>query len=326
MLSLSYEILPPRLALLPVRAIVGVGFVAHGVAKWSRGPASFGRLLHYLGVPFPAPTAWLVTLLEVFGGLAILAGAAVLLVSIPLIFSMLVAVFTVHLPYGFSSVNTVGLTPAGPRFGPPGYEIGLLYIAALLVLALAGPTAWSVDEYLARHRHRRPPPGERSATIRLQEFDMQRVDTLGRAGLGVSRYGLAFLLILWGSFKFFAFEATAIQPLVSNSPFLSWLYPAFGIRGASAIFGVFEVGAGILIATRPWWPRLSGYASLAASGMFVVTLSFLVTTPGAFGPASPWSGFLLKDVMFLGAALYTAAEALGAAGIERVVARRAVVA
>ena len=155
---------------------------------------------------------------------------------------------------------------------------------------------------------------------------MKRVDTLGRAGLGVSRYGLVFLLILWGSFKFFAFEATAIQPLVSNSPFLSWLYPAFGVRGASAVFGVFEVGSGLLIATRHWWPRLSGYASLAASGMFVITLSFLVTTPDAFGPASPWSGFLLKDIMFLGGALFTAAEALGAAGSQRVVAGEVAVA
>lgn len=152
---------------------------------------------------------------------------------------------------------------------------------------------------------------------------MQRVDALGRAGLGVLRYGLVFLLVLWGSFKFFAFEAVAIQPLVANSPFLSWMYPAFGMRGTSALFGIFEVGAGLLIATRHWYPRLSGYASLAASGMFVITLSFLVTTPDAFGPGSPWSGFLLKDVMFLGAALYTASEALGAAaGGERRATRR----
>lgn len=156
---------------------------------------------------------------------------------------------------------------------------------------------------------------------------MQRVDTLGRAGLAVLRYGMAFLLILWGSFKFFAFEATAIEPLVANSPFLSWLYPAFGTRGASDLFGIFEVGVGILIASRRWFPRLSGYASLAASGMFVITLTFLVTTPDAFGPGSPWSGFLLKDVMFLGAALLTASEALSAAGgVERRgTARRAVV-
>ena len=96
--------------------------------------------------------AWMVTLLEVFGGLAILAGALVTLVSIPLIISMLVAMFTVQLRYGFSSVNTVGLTAAGPVFGPPGYEINLLYIAGLLGLIFARSSALSVDRWLA-HRN-----------------------------------------------------------------------------------------------------------------------------------------------------------------------------
>jgi putative oxidoreductase len=91
----------------------------------------------------------MVTLLEVLGGLAILAGVLVVIVSIPLIVSMLVAMFTVQVHYGFSSVNTIGLTPSGPLFGPPGYEINLLYIAGLLALMLAGPGMLSVDRWLA---------------------------------------------------------------------------------------------------------------------------------------------------------------------------------
>lgn len=143
---------PHRLALIPLRLVVGYGFIAHGMAKWSRGPEKFGNLLHVVGVPFPAPTAWLVTLLEVFGGLAILVGAFVALVSIPLIASMVVAILTVQLRYGFSSVNTIGLTPTGPVFGPPGYEINLLYIGALLTLALSGPSALSIDAWLSSRR------------------------------------------------------------------------------------------------------------------------------------------------------------------------------
>src|SRR3712207_697312 len=88
----------------------------------------------------------------------------------------------------------------------------------------------------------------------------RRVQLIGAAGL-------AFLLLMYGSFKFFAFEAAAIQPLVENSPFLAWLYPLFGLRVTSALIGVFEVAAGLLIAARPWFPRASGYASLATSGM-----------------------------------------------------------
>ncbi|MFL5575183.1 MAG: DoxX family protein [Gemmatimonadaceae bacterium] len=143
------EALKPRWVLLPLRLVVGFGFIAHGVAKWSRGPENFGKLLHQIGAPLPIATAWGVTLLEVFGGLAILVGAFAALVSIPLIASMLVAMFTVQLRYGFSTVNTIGLTESGPIFGPPGYEINLLYIAALLAIALAGPSALSVDRWLA---------------------------------------------------------------------------------------------------------------------------------------------------------------------------------
>lgn len=143
------------------------------------------------------------------------------------------------------------------------------------------------------------------------------VQLIGAAGLGVLRYGLVFLLLMYGGFKFFAFEAEAIQPLVANSPFLAWLYPVFGLRGTSALIGVFEVAAGLLIAARPWFPRASGYASLAASGMFVVTLSFLFTTPTALNPLSPANGFLLKDILLLGAALSTSAEALRASRLRR---------
>jgi putative oxidoreductase len=143
-------------AVLPLRLVVGYGFLAHGMVKWSRGPANFAKLLHQIGVPLPASTAYLVTLLEVFGGVAILLGAFVTVVSIPLVASMLVAMFTVQLRFGFSAVNTVGLTPAGPIFGPPGYEINLLYIAALIGLALGGPGPWSVDGWLARRRECRP--------------------------------------------------------------------------------------------------------------------------------------------------------------------------
>ena len=76
--------------------------------------------------------------MELLGGLAIFVGAFVEVVSIPLIVMMLVAMFTVHLRYGFSSVNTIGLTADGPKFGPPGYEVNLLYIAGLISLILGG--------------------------------------------------------------------------------------------------------------------------------------------------------------------------------------------
>ncbi len=151
---------------LPLRLAIGSGFVVHGWAKLSRGPEHFADLLQWIGVPFPHATAWIVTLLEFGTGLAMMAGAWVALVSIPMACTLLVAIFTVHLRYGFSSVNTIGLAPDGPRFGPPGYEVDLLYLGGLLVLALAtGAGALSIDGLRARRRAgaRRPgdatPPG-----------------------------------------------------------------------------------------------------------------------------------------------------------------------
>src|SRR3954469_12332873 len=135
---------------LPLRLIIGSGFMAHGWAKLSRGPSGFAKLLAQIGAPLPEETAWGSTFTEILGGLAIFAGAFVEVVSVPLIVMMLVAMFTVHLKYGFSSINTIGLTRDGPRFGPPGYEVNLLYIAGLLSLILGGAGTLSIDRLLSR--------------------------------------------------------------------------------------------------------------------------------------------------------------------------------
>jgi putative oxidoreductase len=139
---------------VPIRMILGVGFMVHGWAKWSLGPAVFAELLKQVGVPWPLANAWLVTLLEMSGGVALLVGAFVTIVSIPLIFSMLGAMFTVNIKYGFSAINTIGLTPEGPQFGPPGYEINLLYIAGLVALILGGAGPLAVDALRSRWRQR----------------------------------------------------------------------------------------------------------------------------------------------------------------------------
>jgi len=137
---------------VPLRIILGVGFIVHGWAKLSRGPAAFAELLKQAHVPLPVANAWLVTFLEIFGGLAVLIGAFVAIVSVPLILSMLGAMFTVNIKYGFSAVNTIGLTADGPKFGPPGYEINLLYIAGLVALILGGAGPISIDALRSRRR------------------------------------------------------------------------------------------------------------------------------------------------------------------------------
>jgi len=137
-------------AAIPLRLIVGYGFLAHGFAKWHKGPDAFAAILHSIGVPAPQLTAWLTIATELLSGIAFLTGAFVSLVSIPSIILLAVAVFTVHLPYGFSSIKLLGVSDGRAQFGPPGYECDLLYIASIIVLVLIDPTPWSVDNYRSR--------------------------------------------------------------------------------------------------------------------------------------------------------------------------------
>jgi putative oxidoreductase len=153
-LAQSCSNIASRFALFPLRLIAGFGFLAHGWAKFHRGPEKFAVLLHQVGVPFPSIMAWIGTVTELLGGAALIAGIVVALACIPLIGTMLVAMVTIHVHFGFSAVNTIAVTAAGPQFGPPGYEINLIYIAALIALACSKPTPFSIDAFLKRQRSR----------------------------------------------------------------------------------------------------------------------------------------------------------------------------
>jgi putative oxidoreductase len=141
-----------QIAPLFLRLIIGFGFMAHGWAKLSRGPEGFEKLLIQLHVPFPHLMSWITPLVEVFGGAAIFLGIFVSVAAIPLIVTMMVAMFGIHIHYGFSSIKTIGLTPQGPLFGPPGYEITLLYICGLISLLISGSGKFSMDAILSK-RH-----------------------------------------------------------------------------------------------------------------------------------------------------------------------------
>ncbi len=133
-------------AALPLRLILGFGMVYHGWPKLGSGNEGFAGMLAGMGVPAPGFMAYFVGLVELVGGLALIAGAFVALVSIPLIINMLVAMFMVHLPNGFNFMNITGMGPEGPTFGMPGYEVNLLYIAGFLALMFMGAGALSVDD------------------------------------------------------------------------------------------------------------------------------------------------------------------------------------
>jgi putative oxidoreductase len=151
----SFQQALTRWAPIPLRLIVGYGFFAHGVAKLEKGPGNFIIIVHAIGMPMPHLMAWLTILVELFGGLAILAGALVLLISIPMAAVLLVAMFTVHLPFGFTSIKLMSVTANGAHFGPPGYETDLLYLACLATLVMGGPGPLAVDTWIARRLRRK---------------------------------------------------------------------------------------------------------------------------------------------------------------------------
>ncbi len=130
---------------VPLRLIVGYGFLAHGVAKVMNGPDHFAATLQALGVPAPQLMSWVTIGFELLGGVLVLAGAWIPVISVPLAAILLVAAITVHRPYGFSSIKLRGVTAAGPQFGPPGYEVNLLYLAALATLVIGGSGPLSFD-------------------------------------------------------------------------------------------------------------------------------------------------------------------------------------
>jgi putative oxidoreductase len=135
---------------LPMRLIIGYGFFAHGLAKLSKGPDKFVAIVDALGVPVPHMMAWLTISIELVGGLLMIAGAFTLPLIAPMAAVLLVALWTVHLQFGFTSIKLMAVTPAGPQFGPPGIETNLLYLAGLVTILLGGPGPFAIDNWLSR--------------------------------------------------------------------------------------------------------------------------------------------------------------------------------
>lgn len=124
--------------------------------------------------------------------------------------------------------------------------------------------------------------------------------------------------------KFTAYEAEGIAGLVSNRPLMAWSFEFLSTRQLAAIIGIAELAIAGLIATRPIWPRMSAYGSALAVGMFLVTLSFLFSTPGVIEPSLGFPALtflpgqmLIKDLILLGAAIWTTGEALRASNLRR---------
>lgn len=150
------------------------------------------------------------------------------------------------------------------------------------------------------------------------------ISTIDSVAAVLGRYGLVVVIGWIGALKFANFEAYQIQPLVANSPFMGWLYDIFSVYAFSALLGVFELTAALLLAIKPVAPTLSIAGSALAIVLFVSTISFMFTTPGVaesagggFPALSLTGEFLLKDIPLLGLSFWTLADSMRAAGRRR---------
>jgi reactive chlorine resistance protein C len=157
------------------------------------------------------------------------------------------------------------------------------------------------------------------AAVRMQQRTVDEAIGIQAVGAAILRYGLVVVVGWIGAMKFTAYEAAGIQPLVANSPFLGWLYHLVSVRAFSSLLGTVEIAIAVLIALRPLSARVAAVGSGMAVMMFLTTLSFLFSTPGwepslgGFPALSVVPGqFLLKDVVLLGAAVWSLGEALAA--------------
>lgn len=148
---------------------------------------------------------------------------------------------------------------------------------------------------------------------------------LETAGGAILRYGLAAILLYFGAFKFHPIEAEAIRPLVSNSPLMGWMYAVLSVQAVSSLIGVSEIVIAGLLLARPWSARAGAMGGAGAIVIFLTTLSFLFTTPGAWASIPGWpipmpgaaGGFLIKDLFLLGAAVWITGESLRVASTGR---------
>src|SRR5215813_13235776 len=145
-----------------------------------------------------------------------------------------------------------------------------------------------------------------------------RHSPIQKLGEFIIRYALVIVLGWIGAMKFTAYEAAGIKTLVETSPFMSWMYRVFSLQATSNVIGVVELTAAVLIAIRPLSAKLSAVGSALAILTFLTTLSFLFSLPGwekslgGFPALSGSGGFLLKDTVLLGAALFTLGDSLAA--------------
>ncbi len=136
------------------------------------------------------------------------------------------------------------------------------------------------------------------------------LDRLPQVSFGIAtlRWSMVFVFAFFGIVKFAAYEAQALEPIVTVHPAFFWMPPLFGLQGTSNVIGVIELAAGVMIALGAWSNRAGFIGGAMGVCTFVITLSFALGAPlWQDGYGFPFMGsfaqFLFKDAVLLAACI-----------------------
>jgi len=132
---------------------------------------------------------------------------------------------------------------------------------------------------------------------------IKELNTKKNLGFYISLFGTVLILLWVGYFKFTQTEAEAIKPLVINHPLTSWMYSIMSTQLVSNLIGIFEIITAILLLVGLKYKIIAKIASIALIVIFLMTISYLFTTPGTWKTVDGVlisNFFILKDIMYLG--------------------------
>jgi uncharacterized membrane protein YkgB len=159
--------------------------------------------------------------------------------------------------------------------------------------------------------------GEATASAFAQIMNLL-INVLAKLGLlkedldyHVVRASMVIIYFFFGYQKWFAYEAQELIPFISNGPLISWMYPVFGIQGASWFLGVSEWLFGALLFLGFWNKKLGILGALGSCVTFVMTITIIPFMPdgwaasaGGFPAMVGNVAFLMKDVVLFAVSFY----------------------
>jgi uncharacterized membrane protein YkgB len=152
----------------------------------------------------------------------------------------------------------------------------------------------------------------RSRTMNATINAIRRSSLLkGDLDLHLVRASMVIIFAFFGYQKWFEYEAQALVPFITHGPLIWWLYPVFGIRGATYFLGTSEWTFGVLLFAGFWSRRLGILGALGSTGTFLATATIIPFMPdgwaasaGGFPAMAINNAFLLKDVALLAISIY----------------------